>query len=65
MVSDYPHSRKDEGISDAFNAGVALSRGKYVALVNSDDWLDPNQMKNAIKILGRKLINGIPLSVVL
>lgn len=47
----YWHSRKDKGISDAFNAGVALTRGKYVALVNSDDWMEPDQIANAVKAI--------------
>jgi GT2 family glycosyltransferase len=33
-------SERDDGISDAFNKGIALSRGELIAIVNADDvWL--------------------------
>lgn len=44
-------SEKDRGISDGFNKAVALSRGKYVAILNADDWLSPGQMTFAIETL--------------
>lgn len=43
----YWHSKRDKGISDAFNMGVAASRGTYVGLVNSDDWMEPEQVASA------------------
>ena len=33
-------SEKDRGISDAFNKGVASSRGSVVAILGADDWYD-------------------------
>ena len=44
-------SEPDRGISDAFNKGVALSAGKYVAIVNADDWLEPGQLAAAFECL--------------
>ena len=40
---DYWLSEKDRGISDAFNKGVALARGRYIVILNADDWLSPDQ----------------------
>lgn len=47
----YWHSARDGGISDAFNKGVALARGDLVGLVNSDDWMSPDQVEQAIAAL--------------
>lgn len=47
----YWHTGKDRGISDAFNLGIAASRGKYVALVNADDWMSPGQVHAAVSAL--------------
>ena len=44
-------SEPDEGISDAFNKGIAIARGEFIALVNSDDWLEPTHISNAIESL--------------
>jgi glycosyltransferase involved in cell wall biosynthesis len=50
-VQDYAISEKDRGISDAFNKGVAMARGRYVQILNADDWLSPRQIANAIRML--------------
>jgi len=47
----YWHSAPDKGISDAFNMGVALARGDYVGLVNSDDWMSPDQVEQGVRAL--------------
>jgi glycosyltransferase involved in cell wall biosynthesis len=49
----YWHSVRDAGISDAFNLGIAASHGRYVALVNADDWMSPDQAARAIDALER------------
>lgn len=41
-------SEPDEGISDAFNKGIAMANGDYIQLVNADDWLSDNQIELAV-----------------
>ena len=36
-VIDVVISEKDRGISDAFNKGIRVAKGQYIALLNSDD----------------------------
>lgn len=38
-------SEHDNGISDAFNKGIALSRGEIIGLLNSDDWYEPGAIR--------------------
>lgn len=48
---DYWISEKDRGISDAFNKGVTLSRGRYVLILNADDWLSCDQIGRSVAAL--------------
>ena len=41
-------SEPDRGISDAFNKGIALSRGETIGLLNSDDWYEPGAIRAAV-----------------
>lgn len=39
-------SEKDNGIYQAMNKGIELSKGKYFMTLNSDDWLYKNSLQN-------------------
>lgn len=50
----YWESGKDSGISDAFNRGVYQASGDLVAILNSDDYWEPDTVSNVIKIASEK-----------
>ncbi len=44
----YIISEKDNGIYHAMNKGIKLARGKYICLVNSDDFYDEDHILNLV-----------------
>ena len=54
-------SERDDGIYDAFNKGVALSKGEYIGILNADDYYEPEQLENAVAALvksGAPFVHG-------
>lgn len=43
-------SEKDDGIYEAMNKGISLSSGTLIALLNSDDWYNPDTIENIIDV---------------
>lgn len=38
-------SERDNGLYDAMNKGIRLATGRYVSILNSDDWYNPNTLQ--------------------
>lgn len=56
---DYWISEPDEGIADAFNKGIALSRGEIIGLINADDYYLPgalSKVASAYRAAGSEVI---------
>lgn len=47
-------SEPDEGISDAFNKGIALSTGEIIGIVNADDWYELDAIARVVEQFNKK-----------
>ena len=43
--------KKNGGLVSARKAGVSIAKGKYLAHVDSDDWIEPNMYEEMLKII--------------
>jgi glycosyltransferase involved in cell wall biosynthesis len=44
-------NKKNGGLSDARNYGLERAKGEYVYFMDSDDWIEPNLLKECIDLL--------------
>lgn len=54
-------SEPDKGIYDAFNKGIRMSKGKYVWIVNSDDYIEPNALEELYKVSSQYTFENAPI----
>lgn len=47
-------SEPDDGISDAFNKGIAASNGAVIGILNADDWYEPDAIRKVVLEFARK-----------
>ncbi len=45
-------SEKDNGISDAFNKGIARATGDIIGIINADDWYEHNTFERVAQSNG-------------
>lgn len=53
-AEQYPHirwvSEKDKGQSDAMNKGIAIAKGEIIAILNADDFYEPNVLNRVTEL---------------
>lgn len=47
-------SEPDRGIADAFNKGLRQAQGKYIGIINADDWYESQAVQEAVRVLEEK-----------
>jgi glycosyltransferase involved in cell wall biosynthesis len=59
---DYFVSEPDGGLYDALNKAIPLARGRFICVLNSDDWLEPNATDIVVKYAGNLESNSLLLT---
>src|SRR5579872_4506056 len=44
-------TERDDGISDAFNKGLARAKGEIIGIINADDWYEDGAVDKAVKAM--------------
>lgn len=52
--------KSNGGLSDARNRGIDISRGKYLAFIDSDDWIEPDMIE---KMYNNAIENNADISI--
>ncbi|WP_338470681.1 glycosyltransferase family 2 protein [Niallia sp. XMNu-256] len=47
-------NEKNSGPSYSRNRAIELAKGEFIAILDSDDWWDPNRLKNMMKVMNEK-----------
>ena len=52
-------SEKDNGIYDAMNKGIRISKGEIIGIINSDDWYEEDAVNNIVKEMIKRELDYI------
>jgi len=63
IIKKYKHlkwiSEPDNGLYDAMNKGIKMSSGKYIGILNSDDWYEEDVFNKVLNIFESKSNVGV------
>lgn len=46
--------KKNGGVADARNFGIINAKGKYITLIDSDDWIEPDMLETMVNLAEKK-----------